>query len=46
MPEASVKRDSRALSGIIGRKASVGGLESLWLNIQSLTLEMPEILLN
>ncbi len=29
MPAAAVKRDPQALSGFIGRKASVGGLVSL-----------------
>ncbi len=32
MPAAAVIRREQALSGIIGRKASVGGLESLMLN--------------
>ena len=32
MPAAAVIRWEQALSGIIGRKASVGGLESLLLN--------------
>ena len=44
MPAAAVIRDPQALSGFIGRKASVGDLESLWLNTKSLTFGLPEIL--
>ncbi len=40
MPAAAVIQNPRALSGIIGRKASVGVLLSFLLNIQSSTLEV------
>ena len=40
MPAAAVIQIPRALSGFIGRKASVGVLLSFLLNIQSSTLEM------
>ncbi len=46
MPAAAVIQSSRALSGFIGRKASVGGLESLWSNAKGLTFGPLEILLN
>ena len=44
MPAAAVRRSPQALSGFIGRKASVGGFVSLLLKIQGLTLEMRQIL--
>ena len=40
MPAAAVIQNPQALSGFIGRKASVGVLLSFLLNIQSSTLEM------
>lgn len=44
MPAAAVRQNPQALSEFIGRKGSVGGRVSLWLNTQGLTLGMPEIL--
>ena len=35
VPAAAVIRGEQALSGMIGRKASVGGLESLMSNIKA-----------
>ena len=40
MPEASVIREPQALSGFIGRKASVAGLESLLLKTKGSTFGM------
>ena len=40
MPAAAVTQNPRALSGIIGRKASVAGLESLLLNTKGSTFGM------
>jgi len=44
VPAAAVRQSLRALSGFIGRKGSVGGQESFWLNTQGSTLRVPEIL--
>ena len=41
MPAAAVIQNPRALSGFIGRKGSVAGLVSLWLNTRSSTFGMP-----
>ena len=43
MPAAAVIREPQALSGIIGRKGSVGALFHLSLNFQGLTLELRKI---
>lgn len=40
MPAAAVTQSPQALSGLIGRKASVAGLESLLLNTKGLTFGM------
>ena len=42
MPAAAVKQNPQALSGFIGRKASVAGLESLGLNTEGSTFGMLE----
>ena len=41
MPAAAVIQNPRALSGFIGRKGSVAGFVSLWLNTRSSTFGMP-----
>jgi hypothetical protein len=46
VPAAAVIQNPQALSGFIGRKESVGGLESLRLNPKSLTFGLLEILLD
>ncbi len=46
MPAAAVKQNPQALSGFIGRKVFVGGLESLILNIPGSTWEVCWILPN
>jgi len=46
VPAAAVIQSLQALSGFIGRKESVGGLESLGLNTKGLTFGLLEILLN
>ena len=46
MPAAAVIQNPQALSGFIGRKVFVGGMESLTLNILGLTREVCWILPN
>ena len=46
MPAAAVKQNPQALPGFIGRKGSVAGLVSLWLNPKSSTFGMLEKLLD
>ncbi len=46
MPAVAVKQSPQALSGFIGRKVSVAGLESLRLNTKSSTFGMPGKLLD
>ena len=46
MPAAAVTQSPRALSGFIGRKASVAGLESLLLNTMGSTFGMQGKLLD
>ena len=46
MPAAAVIQSPQALSGFIGRKASVAGLESLLLNIKGSTFGMQRKLLD
>jgi hypothetical protein len=46
VPAGAVRQNPQALPGFIGRKGSVGGYVSLWLNLIGSTFEAPKILHN